>query len=435
MNRSGRDFEKPQKQSDKLSLILGSLGFFLFLFVCLFYGADMRYKESLVPAAAVSVNGSRLGYLHDFTAVENAINELEDNYSLIYGKVRPFDIVYDCSIELTDGDIDYLTEKECREALADITGIAYRCKKAYSFYIDGQYVGTCESRRLFDDAYSASQQFELNRLRELDPTVSQICVKSKVSSKQIISAGSEIDDFEALCDRIVNTPPNESVASGSRAMFRYNVKKLETTNTMIPIGTSYIYSSDWYQGYSFKSADGSLGIRSQTYEVEYDGRKEISRNFVSSKILAEMKPDVYTVGTQTPPRAVPTGRYKCPLRCAYHYSSYYGEQRAQYDGDSFHYGVDMVVDEGTPVFASDGGRVSYINTTPSYGTMMIIDHANYIQTVYAHLSETCVNVGDWVYQGQHIAYSGNTGVSTAPHLHFEMRFLYTPIDPLDYMER
>jgi hypothetical protein len=435
VNRNKEKADKQKKRSGTLQLMLGFFGFVVFMFVCLFYGADMRYKESLVPAAAVSVNGTRLGYMHDFAAVENAVDDLKDDYSLIYGESKPFDIVYDCEIELTDGKIDYLSDKECREAIAEITGVAYKCPKAYSFFIDGKYAGTCDSRRLFDEAYSAAQRFEFNRLRESDPTVSQICVKSKITSKQVIRAGQETDDFVTLCERIIDTPANESIKSGSGAMFRYNVKKLETTNTMIPVGTSYIYSSDWYQGYSFKSADGSLGIRSQTYEVEYDGGREISRSFISSKILSEMKPDVYTVGTKIPPRAVATGSYKFPVRSKFHFSSLYGEQRAQFDGDSFHYGVDIVVDEGTPIFASDGGRVSYVNTTPSYGTMIIIDHANYIQTCYAHLSETCVNVGDWVYQWQHIAYSGNTGVSTAPHLHFEMRFLYTPIDPLDYLEK
>ncbi|NLB16961.1 MAG: peptidoglycan DD-metalloendopeptidase family protein [Clostridiales bacterium] len=434
MNRSKEKADK-RKRTGTIPLLLGSLGFAAFIFVCLFFAADMRYKESLVPAAAVSVNGSKLGYMQDFASVENAVNELEDDYSLIYGESKPFDIVYGCEIELTDGKIDYLTDKECREAIAEITGVAYRCPRAYSFYIDGIYAGTCCSRRLFDEAYLAAQRFEFNRLRESDPTVSQICVKSKVTSKQVILARQETDDFDALYRRLLDTPANESTKSGTKAIFRYNVIKLETTNTMIPIGTSYEYSSDWYQGYSFKSADGSLGIRSQTYEVEYDGGREIGRSFVSSKILAEMKPDVYTVGSKITPRAVATGTYKFPVRSEFHYSSLYGEQRVQFDGDSFHYGIDIVVDEGTPVFASDGGRVSYVNTTPSYGTMIIIDHANYMQTCYAHLSEACVNVGDWVYQWQHIAYSGNTGVSTAPHLHFEMRFLYTPIDPFDYLEK
>ena len=179
MNRSKEKADK-RKRSGTIPLLLGSLGFAAFIFVCLFFAADMRYKESLVPAAAVSVNGSKLGYMQDFASVENAVSDLEDDYSLIYGESKPFDIVYGCEIELTDGKIDYLTDKECREAIAGITGVAYRCPRAYSFYIDGIYAGTCCSRRLFDEAYSAAQRFEFNRLRESDSTVSQICVKSKV---------------------------------------------------------------------------------------------------------------------------------------------------------------------------------------------------------------------------------------------------------------
>ena len=114
-------------------------------------------------------------------------------------------------------------------------------------------------------------------------------------------------------------------------------------------------------------------------------------------------------------------------------TSPFGECRPEFDGTAYHFGIDIQTDTGTNVYASNGGTVSYAKKTKSCGLMIIIDHDGGIQTCYAHLSESFVKVGDKVYQGQNIAQSGNTGSSTAPHLHFEVRLDTVPKDPYNYL--
>jgi murein DD-endopeptidase MepM/ murein hydrolase activator NlpD len=96
-----------------------------------------------------------------------------------------------------------------------------------------------------------------------------------------------------------------------------------------------------------------------------------------------------------------------------------------------HYGIDMVVNVGTSVYASKSGKVIEItrNYGSGFGNSILIDHGNGETSRYAHLSAFNIGVGDNVDQGQLIGQSGNTGWSTGPHLHFEVRINGRAYDP------
>ena len=96
----------------------------------------------------------------------------------------------------------------------------------------------------------------------------------------------------------------------------------------------------------------------------------------------------------------------------------------------FHGGIDIGVETGTPVKAALPGVVKEGGYTSSAGNYLTLCHNDKVDTKYAHLSELLVSEGDRVYQGQTIALSGNSGVSTGPHLHFEIRIGGVRINPL-----
>ncbi len=96
---------------------------------------------------------------------------------------------------------------------------------------------------------------------------------------------------------------------------------------------------------------------------------------------------------------------------------------------ALHEGIDFITDTGTPVVAAAGGVVQFAGLHPQYGNMIDIDHGNDLVTRYAHLSKVMVKEGDVLRRGRRIADSGNTGRSTGPHLHFEVRFRGAPQNP------
>jgi murein DD-endopeptidase MepM/ murein hydrolase activator NlpD len=99
----------------------------------------------------------------------------------------------------------------------------------------------------------------------------------------------------------------------------------------------------------------------------------------------------------------------------------------------FHSGIDIPNPIGTPIHAPGDGVVDFAGESNGNGTALILDHGQGITTLYAHLSATHVKKGDRVRRGERIAAVGNTGNSTSPHLHYEVRVNGVPIDPRDHL--
>ena len=99
----------------------------------------------------------------------------------------------------------------------------------------------------------------------------------------------------------------------------------------------------------------------------------------------------------------------------------------------YHSGIDIGVDEGTPVHAADGGVVVWSGWMGGYGYAVVIDHGNGLSTLYGHNSELAVDEGQSVAKGQVISYAGSTGNSTGPHVHFEVRVNGDSVDPMGYL--
>ncbi|WP_298704216.1 murein hydrolase activator EnvC [uncultured Veillonella sp.] len=98
-----------------------------------------------------------------------------------------------------------------------------------------------------------------------------------------------------------------------------------------------------------------------------------------------------------------------------------------------HSGMDIGVDEGTPVHSADGGVVVYSGWMDGYGYAVVVDHGNGMSTLYGHNSDLAVSEGQTVSKGAVIAYAGSTGNSTGPHVHFEVRINGDPVDPAGYL--
>ena len=98
-------------------------------------------------------------------------------------------------------------------------------------------------------------------------------------------------------------------------------------------------------------------------------------------------------------------------------------------GPEFHQGLDIAAPIGTTVTAAAAGTVIMAQWYDGYGNYILIDHGNHYSTGYGHLSAIYVSVGQVVQRGQAIGAVGSTGVSTGPHLHFEVRIDGKPVDP------
>ena len=103
--------------------------------------------------------------------------------------------------------------------------------------------------------------------------------------------------------------------------------------------------------------------------------------------------------------------------------------------NALHEGVDFIADIGTPIYSAAGGVVVVAEMHPQYGNLVEIDHGNDFTTRYAHASRRLVKAGDLIQRGKKIAEVGNTGRSTGPHLHFEVRFKGVAQNPARFLQQ
>ncbi len=189
----------------------------------------------------------------------------------------------------------------------------------------------------------------------------------------------------------------------------------------------YVPNDDWYTTKQVTLQEPSAGHRKVVALVSYENGTVASTDIQKEEITYQAVPKIVERGTKIPPtyiKPISGGRL----------SSGFGRRTAPTRGAStYHKGVDWATPVGTAVMASSAGTVTRAGWGSGYGYCVYISHADGKVTRYGHLSKILVKVGQSVSQGEKIALSGNTGVSTGAHLHFEILVNGTQVNPLNYL--
>lgn len=178
----------------------------------------------------------------------------------------------------------------------------------------------------------------------------------------------------------------------------------------------------WQSTYDVK---GVYGRRQVTYVITREDGKITDKQVKAETLLSPPQQATYRQGTKLAPR-LGTGKFQLPVIGKL--TSGFG-----WRGWEFHPGIDLAVDIGTPVMAADDGTVVYAGWLGGYGRCVQIDHGEgKLVTLYGHLSLISVQLGQTVKKGQVIGRSGNSGRSTGPHVHFEVRQNGKAVNPLQF---
>ena len=210
--------------------------------------------------------------------------------------------------------------------------------------------------------------------------------------------------------------PLKSIAKANRIKL---TERLQIGEKLLIPGTAV--QDAWY----FVKAGDTLSSIARRYNVEWRDLQRV--NGISS-------PRSLQIGTRI---RIPNGEgfgFANPLRVPLVITSKYGYRPHPVTGRyRFHEGLDFRAATGTRVYASRAGKVIFARRNGGYGKVVGIEHENDFTTWYGHLSRIKVKVGQWVSQGKVIGLSGNTGISTGPHLHFEIRYKDRSEKPTQYL--
>ncbi len=264
---------------------------------------------------------------------------------------------------------------------------------------------------------------EVNAVYEVvaGDTLSEIAIKVNIPMDQIVAMNDALENENTTIrvgqELIITIPEPELSVDRQEARYYDEIYDAEV---------EYVDRDDWYTTQTRTIQEPHAGYRRVVAIISYRNDKETGREILKEELVMAAVPKIVERGTIVPPtyvKPISGGRL----------SSGFGRRNAPKKGaSSYHKGVDWAVPTGTAVVASCGGTVVKAGWSSGYGYCVYINHPDGRQTRYAHLSKVLVSVGQNVSQGQRIALSGNTGVSTGPHLHFEMLINGTQVNPLNY---
>ncbi|MEG1988717.1 MAG: peptidoglycan DD-metalloendopeptidase family protein [Oscillibacter sp.] len=200
----------------------------------------------------------------------------------------------------------------------------------------------------------------------------------------------------------------------------------------LPFDIEYTDSASLFQGDYKVTSAGDYGAADMLANVTYVNGEEIDRTILSSVTLQEPVTEQRLRGTKERPSWMATGSFRWP--CTGRITSRFGYRNLSYSyASKNHKGIDIAGRHGTPIYAADGGTVTYSGWMSGYGYLVQIDHGNGYVSYYGHNSSLIVSRGQHVYKGQQIAKMGSTGNSTGNHCHFEVRYHGVPKNPMNYL--
>jgi murein DD-endopeptidase MepM/ murein hydrolase activator NlpD len=191
-------------------------------------------------------------------------------------------------------------------------------------------------------------------------------------------------------------------------------------------------SSIYKDEYRIKN-NGVYGSKEITAELVKRDGKELGKVILDESIESEPVTKVVARGTKNPPPRIGTGTFSKPLNRGTITSGYGSRYHPVYRIYKKHSGIDIAAPYGSPVLASDGGKVIFAGWKSSYGKSVIVDHGGNLSSLYAHMSSINVSVGEKIYKGKTVGKVGSTGTSTGNHLHFEIQKLGNDINPSSYI--
>ena len=301
------------------------------------------------------------------------------------------------------------------------------CEFAEDVEIRQEYVPTSEIMNLgyIAELLYSTKTAEVTYEVKKGDTWSQIAAKNDMTSAELLALNPGYNINKLQIGEVLTL-------SASVPYLTMTVVKQERYLDDVSYNIEYTDSADLYQGDYKVTSKGEYGKADVMAKATYVNGEETERTILSSVTLKEPVTEHRIRGTKVRPTWMPTGSFRWPT--SGRISSYFGGRKSPGGiGSTNHKGIDIAVPRGTPIYAADGGTVTYSGWMSGYGYLVQIDHGNGYVTRYGHNSSLTVSVGQHVYKGQQVARAGSTGNSTGNHCHFEVRYNGVAKNPLNYL--
>ena len=437
----------------------------VFLGVACTLAVVIAFGSVYTIGTTVTYDGEVIGAVESESTAEAARSRLETITTRTLGETFTID---DSLIQYSSGLLkrqDVVDEDTFEEDLSEEIGLV---TPAYCLYVDGERIGATPYEGALEELMEQMKEAVTNEDTISCDFAENVEIKQEyVSTDEIMNLGylaeilystktaevtyevkkgdtwSEIAEEHGLTSReLLALNPGYSIdklqigevltLSASVPYLTMTVVQRERYVEDVMYDIEYTDSANLYKGDYKVTSPGQYGAADVVATVTYVNGEETERTVLSSVTLREPVTEQRLQGTKERPTWLPTGSFRWPV--SGRVTSYFGGRRSPGGiGSTNHKGIDIAAPRGTPVYAADGGTVTYAGWMSGYGYLVRINHGNGYETYYGHNSSLTVSVGQKVYKGQQIARVGSTGNSTGNHCHFEIRYNGVAKNPLNYL--
>lgn len=415
------------------------------------------YFMSTSFAYGVYANDKLIAVVKDKNTVDRVFNDVKSQLKKEYG----IDVAF-------KGDMGY--KRLLSRKVTDYNALKKNLLKSLDYkikgveiYVDGKSIGIVKNAQVARDVFV--DLLKPYAIKKSEGKISGYYIKEKVSFKtkyvdlsEIVSEDKVLDllkngvkeavevytvkegdslwsiarNFDTYVDTIKKYNPGitENLKPGDTLKLGQEKKYITvvTTQTLkeereIPHDVKVTYDSNAPYGSVAIKQNGENGKKIVEVVAVMENGVKVAEKIINETIIKNPVTKIIVKGTN---RMVATGTFLYPSRGGI--SSRFGMRWGR-----MHTGVDIAATYGSPVEASDGGKVVFAGWESGYGKLIKIDHGNGFVTYYGHLSSILVKVGQKVAKGDVIGKVGTTGRVTGPHLHFEVRKNGVPQNPLKYI--
>ena len=413
----------------------------------------------------VSYDGEVIGAVESQSTAEKARSRLETITARTLGESFTID---DSLIQYSSGLLkrqDVMDRETFEEDLSEEIGLV---TPAYCLYVDGERIGATPYEGALEELMDQMKSAATNEDTISCEFAENVEVKEEyVPTNEIMNLGylaetlystktAEVtyevkkgDTWSEIAEKHGLTSQELKALNPGYDINKLQIGEVLTLSASVPYLTmtvvqreryvedimydiEYTDSANMWQGDTKVTSPGVYGAADVVATGTYVNGEETERTILSSVTLREPVTEQQLRGTKVRPTWHPTGTFRWPV--SGRITSYFGGRKSPGGiGSTNHKGIDIAAPRGTPVYAADGGTVTYAGWMSGYGYLVRINHGNGYETYYGHNSSLTVSVGQHVYKGQQIARVGSTGHSTGNHCHFEVRYNGVAKNPLNYL--
>lgn len=252
--------------------------------------------------------------------------------------------------------------------------------------------------------------FKYFRIKKQLTDIEQIKEANRFQKLHLTSLTKEIEDLGERLGQIRSSNIKLQILAG--------IKKPENSKQVFSIGGGIADGMYEFSKVNLSRLIDQMHNELENLELEIDHQEEAI--FEMTTLIEERKSIL-----DSTPAIWPTNGWV---------TSSFGYRNSPFTGKRvMHYGIDIASRRGTPIIATARGIVTFSGIKEDYGKVIVINHGYGFSSLYGHNSVNLVKAGNRVQRGDIIAHLGNTGRSTSPHLHYEIRIEGTPVNPKHYM--